>query len=96
MTGTDLIARRIVVRGKVQGVFYRNWAVSEARALRLRGWVRNRSDGDVEILAIGSTEDVEDLERRCWRGPFGAKVEAVSWEKAQVEPLETFERRPTA
>ena len=95
MTGTDLIARRIVVRGKVQGVFYRNWTMLTARSLRLKGWVRNRSGGEVEILAIGPQEDLDDFERQCWEGPYGAKVTEVTSEKAQVEPLRTFEKRPT-
>ena len=95
MTGDDLIARRIVVRGKVQGVFYRNWTMLTARSLRLTGWVRNRSSGDVEILATGPQENVEDLERQCWTGPFGAQVTDVVSQKAQVEPLRTFEKSPT-
>lgn len=90
-----MIARRIIVRGKVQGVFYRNWTMLTARSLRLRGWVRNRSSGEVEILAIGPQEDVENLERQCREGPPGAKVEEVTFEKAKVEPLSTFEKRPT-
>jgi acylphosphatase len=95
VTGTDVIARRIIVRGKVQGVFYRNWAVRTAKSLRLTGWVRNLSNGDVEILAVGPQEDVEGFERECWKGPFGSDVTQISSEKAPVEPLRTFERRPT-
>jgi acylphosphatase len=91
-----MIARRLIVRGRVQGVFYRNWTQRTARSLRLTGWVRNLSSGDVEILAIGPQEDVEDLERQCWEGPYGAKVEEVTASKAAVEPLGTFEKRPTA
>ncbi len=90
-----MIARRIIVRGKVQGVFYRNWTMVTARSLRLTGWVRNLSSGEVEILAIGPAEKVDDLERQCWEGPYAAKVEEVTSEKAQVEPLRTFEKRPT-
>ena len=95
MTGTELVARRIVVRGKVQGVFYRNWTVRTANSLRLKGWVRNTSSGDVEILAIGALEDVDDLERQCWEGPFGSKATEVVSEKTKLEPLSSFERRPT-
>jgi acylphosphatase len=90
-----MMARRIIVRGKVQGVFYRNWTMLTARSLRLKGWVRNRSSGEVEILAIGPQEELENLERQCWEGPFGSKVEEVTAEKAVVEPLRTFEKRPT-
>jgi acylphosphatase len=90
-----VIARRIIVRGKVQGVFYRNWTMLTARSLRLTGWVRNLSSGEVEILAIGPQEDVEDLERQCRQGPYGAEVTDVTSEKAQIEPLRTFEKRRT-
>jgi acylphosphatase len=91
-----MIARRIIVRGKVQGVFYRNWTLVTARSLRLNGWVRNLSSGEVEILAIGSAEAVEDLIRQCWEGPFGAVVEEVAAEKVPLEPVLGFEIRRTA
>ena len=91
-----MIARRIIVRGKVQGVFYRNWTMVTARSLRLNGWVRNLNSGEVEILAIGSAEAVEDLIQQCWKGPFGAIVEEVIAEKAQLEPVLGFEMRRTA
>lgn len=95
MIRADLIARRIIVRGKVQGVFYRNWTIQTAESLRLKGWVRNRSSGDVEMLAVGPLEDVQELERQCWNGPTGAKVTEVAAEEAPMEPLQTFEKRPT-
>lgn len=90
-----MIARRIIVRGRVQGVFYRNWTMVTARSLRLNGWVRNLSSGEVEILAIGSAEGIEDLIQQCWEGPFGAVVEEVLAEKAQLEPVLGFELRRT-
>lgn len=46
-------ARRLTVRGRVQGVGFRAWTVREAKALGLDGWVRNRRDGTVEVLACG-------------------------------------------
>jgi acylphosphatase len=91
-----MIARRILVRGKVQGVFYRNWTMVTARSLRLNGWVRNLSSGEVEILAIGEAEAIEDLIGQCWQGPFGAVVEEVVAEKAPLEPVLGFEKRRTA
>ncbi len=52
------VARRLVIYGRVQGVFYRGWSVETARDLGLRGWVRNRSDGTVEaLLQGGNTRD---------------------------------------
>jgi acylphosphatase len=91
-----MIARRIIVRGKVQGVFYRNWTMDTARRLRVNGWVRNLRSGEVEILAMGSDEAIEDLIQQCWKGPFGAVVEEVVAQKAQLEPVLGFEKRRTA
>lgn len=65
---------RIAVQGRVQGVGYRDWVVGEARALGIDGWVRNRSDGSVEILAIGDPQLVERLAERCREGPRAARV----------------------
>jgi acylphosphatase len=61
--------RRLLVYGRVQGVGYRGWAVDTARALSLRGWVRNRRDGVVEILDEGSEETVAIFIERCGEGP---------------------------
>jgi len=91
-----MAARRLVVSGRVQGVFYRNWTVDEARALGLAGWVRNLRSGEVEILAIGSDEAIGALAERCRRGPPAARVEEVRVGAAEEEPLERFEKRATA
>ena len=71
----DSVIRRIVVRGKVQGVGFR--AFTQARALvhGVRGWVRNRSDGiSVEAVLSGSAKDVAAMVDDCRRGPQGAHV----------------------
>jgi acylphosphatase len=91
-----LIARRILVSGRVQGVLYRNWTVGEARALGLAGWVRNLRSGEVEILAIGSGEAIAALVERCREGPPSARVADVAVEETEVEPLHGFVKRPTA
>ncbi len=67
-------AKRMVVRGLVQGVGYRAWMVHQARKLGVDGWVRNRSDGSVEALVAGETASVEELLRMCRRGPKLAEV----------------------
>ena len=90
-----MAARRIIVSGRVQGVFYRNWTTAEARALGLAGWVRNLRTGDVEILAQGPEEAIEALADRCRHGPSAARVDEVRVEEAGEEPLAGFEKRPT-
>lgn len=74
----------IVVRGSVQGVFFRVETRDRARSLGVAGWVRNARDGTVEAAFEGDDERVESMVDWCRRGPAGARVEAV--EVAWVEP----------
>ena len=89
------IARRLRITGRVQGVWYRGWAVNAAKALDLDGWVRNRLDGSVEALVVGPEAAVEEFIRRCRRGPSGANVEQVDVEPAQGIVAEGFVQKPT-
>lgn len=91
-----MTAKRLIVRGRVQGVFYRNWTIEQARALGLTGWVRNLRSGEVEIFANGADADVAELIQRCRRGPPAAVVEGVDVSDAAPEPLDRFEKRPSA
>lgn len=75
---SDGAIRRFFVGGRVQGVGYRAWCVREAQALGLSGWVRNRADGSVEVVAAGRRMSVSELMERCRRGPPGASVEHVT------------------
>ncbi len=70
-------ARRIFVSGKVQGVGYRDWAVRTARGLDLTGWVRNRSEGSVEIHAVGEDSAIDTLVDACRIGPPLARVDHI-------------------
>lgn len=88
-------AKRILVAGRVQGVFYRNWTVEEARALGLCGWVRNLRSGEVEILASGPDEAIAALAEKCRTGPPAARVEEVRVEEPDPETLDGFSKRPT-
>jgi acylphosphatase len=83
MTSEAMIVR-VTIGGDVQGVGYRAWMEREARALGVRGWVRNRLNGDVEALFAGPPDAVEALCAACWRGPAHARVESV--EVAEVDP----------
>ena len=93
--GQDQIARRLRIHGRVQGVWYRGSATAEAARLRLAGWVRNRSDGTVEALAIGPLAAVEAFVAWAHRGPSNARVSRVEVFEAELEPLAGFEQRPT-
>jgi acylphosphatase len=88
-------ALQLIVRGRVQGVGYRWWSVGQAKALGLHGWVRNRRDGSVEILAIGSAQALDSLVNACGRGPMAASVSAVERATADDDGSLGFEQRPT-
>ncbi len=88
--------RRLIVHGRVQGVWFRGWTVDAARELGLDGWVRNRRDGSVEILAAGPEDAVAALIERCRRGPPAARVERVEVEESDEKPAPGFAQRPTA
>ena len=92
----DRIAVRLTICGRVQGVGYRWWAVREARRLGLDGWVRNRADGSVELLAAGSAAAVAELEDLCRRGPSSAWVTAIERAGANGADIPPgFKERPT-
>lgn len=67
----------LFVRGRVQGVFFRASTQREAKRLGLTGWVKNRSDGGVEILAEGEEDALKELIGWANRGPSAARVERV-------------------
>src|SRR5271169_1688080 len=93
MTSTEKSteARRFVVRGRVQGVGFRWFVEREAHILGVAGWVRNNSDGSVEVLAQGSRDQLLGLHSRLRAGPRAARVDAVEESEARpVAGLSTF------
>ena len=76
---------QIVVKGRVQGVYFRASALTEAQVLGLTGWVMNCPDGSVKAIAEGPTDMLHRLIAWCRQGPSGARVSdvEVQWEKAQ-------------
>jgi len=90
---SDLTALRIRVEGFVQAVGYRNFIIEEATRMGLDGWVRNRADGTVEILASGETKNVEALVAASMRGPAGSKVKNVELHNSEPPAEKGFHRR---
>lgn len=80
-----MIARRLTISGRVQGVGFRYALADEARARKLSGWVRNRRDGSVEALVAGPDADVEAVVAWAHHGPPAARVDAVAVEPATTE-----------
>ncbi len=77
MKDVELSCRHYLVRGRVQGVFFRASAADEARSLNLLGWVRNLPDGRVEAQACGSPQAIADFTEWLRQGPPAARVEQV-------------------
>ena len=88
-----MIARALTGNGKVQGVFYRDWTVANARELGLGGWVRNEADGTVAAWLEGETETVAAMIERMRSGPPAARVERIDEREAEPEGLTGFSRR---
>lgn len=72
-----MTAVRVVISGRVQGVWFRGWTIEAASKRGLDGWVRNRRDGTVEAVFSGPPEAVEGMVEACWSGPPMARVVAV-------------------
>jgi acylphosphatase len=91
-----MIARRLSIHGRVQGVGYRESMIDAALACGVAGWVRNRADGTVEALVQGEAAAVERMIDWSRRGPPAARVTRVDAADVQVSPAHTsFTRRPT-
>ncbi|NLF54033.1 MAG: acylphosphatase [Thauera phenolivorans] len=88
------VARLLRIRGRVQGVWYRASAVEQAQRLGLRGWVRNRADGSVEILVAGSESGIEDFLDWARIGPPKAQVSRIEIEAADPAEAGPFAQRP--
>ncbi|SCW46067.1 acylphosphatase [Sphingobium faniae] len=91
-----IVARHLVIHGRVQGVFYRNWMVTAARQLGITGWVRNRMDGTVEAIVEGSLEAVDRMLQLAHDGPPAAKVDQIAAQERKADGFSNFEKRPTA
>ena len=90
-TENTTAARRFLVRGRVQGVGFRWFVEREAHILGIAGWVRNNTDGTVEVLAQGTQEQLRALRARLQEGPRAARVDEVLESEAQaLDRMTTF------
>lgn len=79
----EVVRRRVLALGRVQGVWFRESARRRAEDLGVSGWVRNRADGAVEAELEGAEEDVAVLVEWFRRGPSGARVDDVETEQRE-------------
>ncbi len=86
---------RLLIEGRVQGVWYRGWTVDAARARGLDGWVRNLSDGRVEAVVSGPAFQVDALVELCRQGPPAAQVTTIHQEPWSETPGQGFHQRAT-
>ncbi len=79
----EQVRARVIIEGRVQGVFFRHSTREMALRLGLKGWVKNRRDGGVEALFEGDREKVDQMIQWCHQGPSGARVKNVdvTWER---------------
>jgi acylphosphatase len=80
----------IIVRGRVQGVFYRQSTREKATELNINGFVRNLPDGSVYILATGDTDQLHAFVNWCWQGPKKAIVTDVQQEIRALQQFDSF------
>ena len=80
----------LIVKGKVQGVFYRASAKDMAIKLGLKGWVKNTKEGYVEIKVQGPEDVLEEFVKWCYQGPPGARVDNVDIEEKSFQAFEKF------
>jgi acylphosphatase len=90
---SEAVRRRVLVRGNVQGVFFRDSCRREASSRGVAGWVSNRPDGAVEAVFEGDAESVGSMVDWCSRGPRGADVDSVDETAEEPEGLSGFEIR---
>jgi acylphosphatase len=90
---SDVVRRRVVVHGYVQGVFFRDTTRREASRRGVAGWVSNRPDGAVEAVFEGPEDAVTAMVEFCEGGPRGADVDRVEVSDEEPEGLTGFDVR---
>ncbi len=85
--------KRYIVKGKVQGVWFRQSTKEKAISLNVIGWVKNLDNGDVEVCAFGDDVNIAELESWLWKGPEYARVDAITIDECSDELQSGFEIR---
>ncbi|MGH3368629.1 MAG: acylphosphatase [Nocardioidaceae bacterium] len=91
MSNDEVVARRVVVHGRVQGVFFRDTCRREAERHRVAGWVRNEPDGSVAAVFEGPVAAVDEMVGWCRRGPSHARVQRIVVTEAEPHGSSTFD-----
>jgi acylphosphatase len=89
-----IMVLHFLIQGRVQGVGFRWFVQREASELQLRGWVRNTEDGDVEVMAAGKPDDLDELRSSLRKGPRGARVDRLvehSLAESEAASLTSFQ-----
>lgn len=81
----SLTAKHILVKGKVQGVFFRKYTRQMATDLKISGWVKNTDEGHVKIFAQGNEDAINRLAEWCWKGSPNAHVTSVEIKNANPD-----------
>jgi acylphosphatase len=83
------------ISGRVQGVCYRSFAINKANALGITGWTRNLSNGNVEVFACGTIQQLSEFEDKLKHGPAAARVDVIQGQKVDFEKHENFITKPS-
>ncbi len=86
----QMIAKQIIIKGKVQGVYFRASTRAQAKQFGLTGWVKNLPTGDVEMYIEGTQHTIDQMILWAHTGPSHAKVEEVIIKEAQVKRFDSF------
>ncbi|HZI02300.1 MAG TPA: acylphosphatase [Flavisolibacter sp.] len=85
------LTKHILIKGKVQGVFYRVTAKDAGTALGIKGWIKNTADGHVEACISGKEEAIESFINWCWKGPKDAEVIDIEIKESDYQSFSHFE-----
>lgn len=87
-------SKKIIIKGKVQGVFFRDFARQNANKYNLTGYVKNLKNGDLEIIIQGNASKITEFTNLCNRGPIFAKVNSIVVTPYEIDtPFEFFDIR---